>query len=119
SPSSYHFSGIGSCEGTLTPFQEPCNITKSTALPALMEMDPMSNPYTIRPVTAPEYFVPARGGRGTQARRILHNICRANPLPDSVSIVGERRFGKTSLLGYLQLAAANTPSLLMAGVDML
>lgn len=76
------------------------------------------NPYTNRPVTTKEYFNPAFGGRGIQARRILRSICRSSPLPDSISIVGERRFGKTSLLGYLFAEAANTPHLLILSMDM-
>lgn len=79
----------------------------------------MPNPYTVRPVTSAGYFSATRGGRGAQARRILQNICRADPLPDSISLIGERRFGKTSLLRYLQAAATAIPGLHIVYIDML
>jgi hypothetical protein len=84
-----------------------------------MQPPPMSNPYTSRPVTAPDYFVAAHGGRGAQAHRLIRHLQRQDPWPDSLSIVGERRFGKTSLLGYLQRAVTGTPNLFVTAVDML
>jgi hypothetical protein len=77
----------------------------------------MTNPYTNRPVTSADYFVPARGGRGELAGRLLRQLLRADPPPDCVSLVGERRFGKTSLLGYLERALQGTPNLCCAGVN--
>jgi len=53
----------------------------------------MPNPYTLRPVTAEEYFVAERGGRGAHARRLLQHLCRSDSVPDSVSVLAERRFG--------------------------
>src|SRR5436853_2295619 len=79
----------------------------------------MPNPYTLLPVDAPEYFVAAHGGRGAQAASILQHILRVNPRPDPVSLVGERRFGKSSLLRYLEQRIAGTPNLLAAYVDLL
>jgi hypothetical protein len=79
----------------------------------------MANPYTLRPVTAPEYFVAARGGRGAQAQRLLANLCRADQMPDCVALVGDRRCGKTSLLRYLQQAAAGKPGLRAAAMNLL
>jgi hypothetical protein len=79
----------------------------------------MSNPYTLLPIDAPEYFVAANGGRGAQAASILQHILRVNPRPDPVSLVGERRFGKSSLLRYLEQQVTGTPNLLTAIVDLL
>ena len=79
----------------------------------------MSNPYTLNPVSAPVYFNEKLGPHGALANRVLQNITRVDPLPDSFSILGERRFGKTSLLKYLERNAAGTPNLVVASIDML
>jgi hypothetical protein len=80
---------------------------------------PNTNPYTLMPVSKPGYFVASRNGRGTQAGRLLRNLCRTDPPPDNLSLVGERRCGKTSLLGYLRAAATGTPGLCLVSVDLL
>src|SRR5438552_4046845 len=64
----------------------------------------MSNPYTTRPVTGPAYFKKERGGRGALAHRLLVQLARDAPLPDAVALLGEKRVGKSSLLGFLQRA---------------
>jgi hypothetical protein len=79
----------------------------------------MSNPYTLQPVTKPEFFVASRGGRGTQAHRLLRNLCRTDPSPDCISILAERRFGKTSLLAHLQQRLTGVPNLHVAGINLL
>ncbi|MCM3872312.1 MAG: caspase family protein [Pyrinomonadaceae bacterium] len=79
----------------------------------------MSNPYTLNPVKSRFYFNERLGPHGALANRILRNITRVDPLPDSISVLGERRFGKTSLLRYLESEAAATPDLVVASIDML
>lgn len=79
----------------------------------------MANPYTSLPVTDPDYFVATRGGRGEQAHRLLSGLLRKKPRPDSLSLVGERRFGKTSLLGFLRRGVERIPGVVAAAVDML
>jgi hypothetical protein len=69
-------------------------------------------------VTDASYFVAARGGRGAQAHRLLRHLCRREPAPDSVSLVGDRRSGKTSLLGFLKKAAQKQPGLIPLSIDM-
>jgi TIR domain len=64
------------------------------------------------------YFEAARGGRGAQAHRLLQHLCRLQPPPDSISLVGDRRFGKTSLLGFLKEGAARIPRLVVLAIDM-
>jgi hypothetical protein len=79
----------------------------------------MANPYTLQPVTAPAYFDPARGGRGALAGALKQNLCRAGEAPDCVCLLGERRFGKTSLLRHLQQSLAGAPGLRVAGLNLL
>ncbi len=79
----------------------------------------MTNPYSINPVTAPAYFNEKLGPHGALAHRILDNIMRVDPLPNSISLLGERRFGKTSILGYLEHEAAGVPDLIVVSIDML
>lgn len=79
----------------------------------------MPNPYTLNPVKDPFYFNEKLGPHGALAHRILRDITRVDPLPDSISVLGERRFGKTSLLKFLEKQAAGTPDLIVAGIDML
>jgi hypothetical protein len=79
----------------------------------------VTNPYTLRPVTEDGYFVAGAGGRGALAHRVLENLRRSAPLPDSVSLIGERRFGKTSLLGYLRRAVAAEPDVVTGAIDLL
>jgi hypothetical protein len=79
----------------------------------------VDNPYTLRPVTGDDYFIAARGGRGALAHRLLQNLRRRTPLPDCFSLVGERRFGKTSLIGFLQRSLATAPDVITASIDML
>jgi hypothetical protein len=75
----------------------------------------MPNPYTLRPVTAAEYFKPDSAGRGGQAHRLLRTIRAGN----NVSLIGERRFGKSSLLGHLERMLAGIPKVHVAGVNIL
>jgi hypothetical protein len=79
----------------------------------------MSNPYTLLPVDHARYFDPNRDGRGAQAERILDNLRRVEPRPNPISLIGERRFGKSSLLAYLERAVSASPNLLTASVDLL
>jgi len=79
----------------------------------------MANPYTLSPVATAEYFVASRGGRGEQAHNILQNLRRLNPKPNNYSIIGERRFGKTSLLKYLYREAAKVKEILAVEISML
>ncbi|MFC1597013.1 hypothetical protein ACFL5Q_03610 [Planctomycetota bacterium] len=79
----------------------------------------MSNPFTLRPVCSEDYFVPSRGGRGAQAQRLVDSLARTDPLADSVSLVAERRFGKTSLLLYLKRCLAGVPGVVTTAIDML
>jgi hypothetical protein len=79
----------------------------------------MPNPYTLQPVTAPGYFDPARGDRAAQVQKLLNNLTRTEQAPDWVSVLGERRFGKTSILRYLEKALTATPRLRVAGLNLL
>ena len=79
----------------------------------------MPNPYRLLPVSDPRYFVPGRPGRGAQAERILDNLCRTDQPPNPISVIGERRFGKSSLLAYLQRIAVDVPHLITIKIDML
>lgn len=79
----------------------------------------MPNPYTLNPVKDPFYFNEKLGPHGALAHRILRNITRVDPLPDSISLLGERRFGKTSVLRFLEEQAGGTPNLVVASIDML
>jgi hypothetical protein len=79
----------------------------------------MPNPYTLLPVDHARYFDPNLGGRGTQAERTLDNLRRVEPRPNPISLIGERRFGKSSLLAYLERAVADSPHLLTASIDLL
>jgi len=79
----------------------------------------VNNPYSIsKPASDAGYFIAIQGGRSSQARRLFRNISRSRPLPDSISLVGERRFGKTSLLEYLRQSASGIPNLQVVDVDM-
>jgi len=80
--------------------------------------DPDLNPYTLQPVTDPGYFDPARRGRGDLARRLRANLRHTGRAPDCVAVLGERRFGKTSLLRHL-LGQAAAPHLRLIDVNLL
>lgn len=77
----------------------------------------MSNPYSINPVTTQYYFDEKLGEHGALAHIVLQNILSANP--NNYSILGERRFGKTSFLGYLEREAENTNDLIIVSIDLL
>lgn len=77
-----------------------------------------SNPYSVRPVGTP-YFDPECGGRGAHAERLRGGLARKTPLPDSISVLGERRAGKTSLLRYLGESLRGVPDLHLISIDML
>jgi hypothetical protein len=85
----------------------------------MADLSSLPNPYTLQPVPDAAYFVASRGGRGYQAHRLAQNLCRVNPPPDHLSLIGERRFGKTSLLGYLREKAATTPNRCVVVMDLL
>lgn len=56
----------------------------------------MKNPYTnTMGIEDPEYFC----GREEEIERIYSNLCKQTPI--SISVIGERRTGKTSLLEYI------------------
>jgi hypothetical protein len=78
----------------------------------------MPNPYSLRPVHGPAYFVPGRGGRGDLAQSLLGKL-RTSATPDPVSVVGERRSGKTSLLKYLESSLTTAPGLVVVGINLL
>src|SRR5580704_5510974 len=96
----------------MTASRRPHNTTGNENSPQKNENACPVNRYTTRPVTDASYFVAARGGRGAQAHRLLRHLCRREPAPDSVSLVGDRRSGKTSLLGFLKKAAQKQPGLI-------
>lgn len=80
----------------------------------------MPNPYTpLLPVATSDYFDAARGGRGAHAKAILDHILQFAPRPAPISVIGERRFGKTSLLNYLYRETAAAPNTLRASIDLL
>jgi len=78
----------------------------------------MPNPFTYGPVSSPGYFRADLGGRGRLAHDLLQELTRADRTPGSVSIIGDRRSGKTSLLEYLRGACADR-GLITAQIDLL
>ena len=78
----------------------------------------MSNPFTINPVGDPSYY-PAAGERGKLARRIAAALAQEAPAPSHVSLVGDRRTGKTSMLRYLAQELRDVDGVDVATVDML
>lgn len=79
----------------------------------------MPNPYTLKYVDQDSYFVPERGGRGQLANDILQHILRNDRDPEPISLLGERRYGKTSILCYLKRKARDSQNVVIAFIDLL
>jgi class 3 adenylate cyclase len=72
------------------------NVDLKKAAAAVGDLKPKGNPYLNRVmIPHPQMFF----GRAATIKRIVNRICAERP--QSISIVGERRIGKSSLLSYL------------------
>jgi hypothetical protein len=78
-----------------------------------------SNPFTLRPIGDAAFLDPSPGGRGWQAKRLRAHLSRTDQPPDCVSLLGDRRFGKTSLLRHLYRATAKVPGAHTAFLDLM
>src|SRR5205823_3973474 len=100
----------------LTQFDGWQSIIDNIQLPMPRRGYRLTNPFTLQPVTEAAYFETIRR---EVVDSILPVINRDGMRPECFSIIGERRFGKTSLLRYLNYKTVTNPNIISIVIDML